>query len=109
MSNRSPKADRPPTDSKTETDARVPWWLNFADPSLPEGQRFLGACIVPGASPIDAVRNAHALKCNPGGEVMGVEIGPGDRDFIDRTWMGRVLSRTECEAFSAQLLAKRAS
>lgn len=48
------------------------WWLSFADPKLPKGKQFLGACIVSGEDMIDAVAMAHALKINPGGQVKGV-------------------------------------
>lgn len=82
----------------------VDWWLSFADES-----GFLGACIVPGADLIDAAGNAHALKCNPGGEVQGYAIPQEDRPFLERKWMGRLLTREEAEAFSAELVKRRRS
>lgn len=73
------------------------FWLSFVDPDRPAGERFLGACIVevttaeieaagalvrerfPNALPdadgiAAAARKAHAMGCNPGGEVGTLEI-----------------------------------
>ncbi len=50
------------------------WWLSFCDGSLPEGTQFLGAAVVDGETFADAIIRAHRLGCNPGGEVMFVEI-----------------------------------
>ena len=41
------------------------YWLSFAD-----DDRLLGVAFVEGMTAIDAVREAHSLGCNPGGEVM---------------------------------------
>ncbi len=45
------------------------WWLSFCDPDAPTGEQFLGACIVDAVDEITAVRVAHILGINPGGEV----------------------------------------
>jgi hypothetical protein len=73
------------------------FWLSFADPARPAGEQFLGVCIVQvtdadrivahelvtarfshAAADADwiaaATRKAHALGCNPGGQVMSVDI-----------------------------------
>ena len=50
------------------------WWLSFCDDSLPQGSQFIGVCIVAGKDFLNAVKNTHLLKINPGGEVAGVEI-----------------------------------
>ena len=55
------------------------WWLSFADPTLPKGQQFLGACIVRGTDVAEAAMDAHLRGCNPGGEVRGVAIPDGHR------------------------------
>ena len=72
------------------------YWLSFCDADRPAGQQFLGACVIRAASHEAAVLTAHALGCNPGGEVM--IQGPSFRDFAPE-WTGRLLTREECEAF----------
>ena len=47
------------------------WWLSFVDDRRPKGQKSLGISIVQGSTLEDAVRVAHRLGCNPGGEVAG--------------------------------------
>ncbi len=110
--------------SETQT-----WWLSFVDRDRPAGQRFLGASVVDvteadrdeaavfvtrrrvacGLPPLAAtdeaiwmaaaIRKAHALGCNPGGEVGSVRL---DRhpDFAanDRYPRGQVLSRAAIAA-----------
>lgn len=73
------------------------YWLSFVDENRPEGQRWLGACVVdvsaaqaefakvfllpqsmPGSEWIKAaVIRAWAVKANPGGAVASVEMPPG--------------------------------
>lgn len=59
------------------------WWLSFADPEKPQGTRFLGVAIVEIEDvegqdlrdrAVTVVRKAHALGCNPGGEVASTEL-----------------------------------
>lgn len=53
------------------------WWLSFVDTDksppleeqVPGGGGFLGICIVPAPNEIFAAQVAHALGCNPGGQV----------------------------------------
>ena len=80
------------------------WWLSFVDPHKPEGAQFLGCCIVEAHDFIGAVRVAHALGCNPGGEVQGLDI-PAEMQ-IDRKYLERLLTRKECEEFDAEQQAK---
>lgn len=47
------------------------WWLSFVDGSRPEGDRFVGVCVVEADEFIDAIRLSHELGCNPGGAVRG--------------------------------------
>lgn len=73
------------------------FWLSFCDTDKPEGERFLGGCLVQGADFGDAVHEAHRLGINPGGEVAGWEIEDGmetDPDF-DPTKTNRLLSLEE--------------
>lgn len=65
------------------------WWLSFAD-----DDGFRGAALVFADSLVNAIREAHVLRINPGGEVMGIpvpgDIAPGGK------WIGRLLSADEC-------------
>ena len=86
------------------------WWLSFCDPDLPTGKQFLGAAIVPGGDMISAASAAHVLGCNPGGEVLGLEIPREALPHLADKWRKRLLSREECEVMDAEILAsKRAS
>jgi hypothetical protein len=72
------------------------WWLSFADPDRPEGQQFLGACVVMSHGLLSATLTAHTFGCNPGGQIqaMGpleITVRPG--------WANRLLTREECAEF----------
>lgn len=87
----------------------VVWWLSFVDPDLPKGERFLGACLVKAlpARPQEALAEAWAQRCNPGGEVMFSEF-PGDMpvpDVVFARYGNRLLSRAECQEFDAVMSA----
>lgn len=72
------------------------WWLSFVDNSRPEGDKFIGACIVKAHGVITAAKEAHAQKCNPGGEVGAMPFP----DFVDLTeWANRILTREQCKEF----------
>lgn len=76
------------------------WWLSFVDPDkapppeqqVPGGPSFLGACIVPGYSFIEAIDNASALGCNPGGAVKAIPT-----TAPDASWIGRLLSSADID------------
>lgn len=72
------------------------WYMSFADPDLPEGKQFLGACIVEGATFANAITNSHLQGCNPGGEAAAMELG--DEPPAPASWLNRLLSREEAEA-----------
>ena len=81
------------------------YWLSFCDNEKPQGQQFLGACIIeveaidaerakalidlqfpqhaPGAEwTAAATQKAHRQGCNPGGQVMSIDMTenlPSDR------------------------------
>lgn len=86
------------------------WWLSFVDPTksdppeqqVPGGGGFLGVCVVPGIDFIEAVRMAHFLGCNPGGEVSGILTA-----VPDPKWIGRLLSLAEIEQLEAEEEALR--
>lgn len=80
-------------------------WLSFADGSLPKGHQFLGACIVevkqfddPRDTLKAAIRKAHVLGINPGGEVQSMEL-PGGEDFpIHPSWFDVLLDAPTIKA-----------
>lgn len=50
------------------------FYLSFCDPTLPEGQRFIGATMVKATDERDAVSKTHRLGINPGGEIALIEL-----------------------------------
>jgi len=101
------------------------FWLSFFDPDLPKGEQFLGVAIVdvttddaeavraelgriramnglrpPEAEAIwiaAAIRKAHAMACNPGGEVAAIRIddAPQFADMDANCPRDRVLSEAQ--------------
>ncbi len=71
------------------------FWLSFAGD---EGH--LGCCIVEAGNFLGAVREAHRLGCNPGGEVRGAELldEPAVRAAIDRWGMGKIITKAMMQA-----------
>lgn len=65
------------------------WYLSFA------GGGFRGACLVRATSPADAVREAHALKINPGGEVLAAPLSKLNVPLPPPEFRERLLSREE--------------
>lgn len=53
----------------------VAWYLSFAGET-----GSLGACVVDAPGFMEAVLATHALGINPGGEVAGFEIPPGEQE-----------------------------
>lgn len=101
------------------------FWLSFCDGSRPTGQQFLGACLVSvtaedaGLSAVDvalsfpfaqpgaewlaaAIRKAHELGCNPGGEVASAEVS-ADNPNLSRYPMGVLLDRDTIERLDAEV------
>jgi len=81
------------------------FWLSFCDASRPEGEKFLGACLVSAGDVTAAAAEASARGINPGGEVLGVMVEPDSAKIIPATWMNRLLSREECGAFDKEMCA----
>lgn len=80
------------------------YYLSFADSERPKGTQFLGACIVgPAEDFIAAVKLAHALGCNPGGEVLGHEVPAETALRVPLGDRRRLLTREEIEALGAYL------
>jgi hypothetical protein len=84
----------------TTTDGRSTtyFWLNFSDPYCPPETALLGAAIVSGNNLSEAAKNAHALGCNPGGQVFGSEFDAGD---VPDEFHGRLLDQAEVDRFRA--------
>ncbi len=74
------------------------WWLSFADPDKPEGQRFAGVCIVQGSNMEDAVSEAWRRKCNPGGEIMALALGYLTEEKVPLECRNRLMSGEEVRA-----------
>jgi hypothetical protein len=74
------------------TDPTTPtgwFYLSFAE------ETFKGACIVKAATFLEAVREAHRLKINPGGQVRGHQI-PEDAVY-DPKYRNRLLSKEDLQ------------
>lgn len=80
------------------------WWLSFADANLPEGTQFLGAAVVRATNMEEAVRRAHKVGINPGGEVQGLEVSPDLVPKINDKWIERLLTHKECEQFDEEMM-----
>jgi hypothetical protein len=85
------------------------WWLSFCDPDKPEGSQFLGVALVEGSDAVDAVKQAHRLQCNPGGEVCGVPAPDAIATRIAPEWRDRLLSKQETIALDRLLSSGGAS
>lgn len=74
------------------------YWLSFADPDLPAGQQFLGACLVQAPGPTLALALSHRLKINPGGCVRTFAL-PEEPDV---KWpRNTLMSKSEIDAIEA--------
>ena len=74
------------------------YWLSFCDSDRPEGQHFLGGCIVEAWNAEDAVREAWAQNCNPGGEVAIIEVTPQYEANVAKFTINHLYTRAEIEA-----------
>ena len=79
------------------------WFLSFADGNLPQGSQFLGGAIVRASHMIEAVRVAHILGINPGGEVQGIQVPSKLVSRIKGKWIERLLTREECEEWDEEM------
>jgi hypothetical protein len=77
------------------------WWLSFCDPDKAEGSQFLGVAIVEGANLVQATSSAWRHKCNPGGEILGVQLPHATH--VSTNMMNRLLTRNEAEALDKNL------
>lgn len=77
------------------------WWLSFADPDLPRGERFLGVCIVPADNRDHAIEKAHLYGCNPGGEVLCIPIPPDLQRLLPKGFEKRLLTSADVDELNA--------
>jgi hypothetical protein len=101
------------------------FWLSFCDAERPEGQQFLGVCIVkvsaedadaealtlllrfPPAQPgsewlAAAITKSHRLGCNPGGEVAAHEL-PADHPNLAFYELGVLMDRRTIEEIDRRI------
>lgn len=111
---------------KKTREGRKVFWLSFCDADRPKGTQFLGACLIdvtaaeadnaeievllkfPFAEPDSewlaaAVKKAHRLGCNPGGEVASLEI-PLDHPNLSVYRFGVLMDRATIEAIDAKFV-----
>ena len=83
------------------------WWCSFADPKRARGEQFLGICIVWAADEISAVKVAHALGINPGGEVAFMDIDEAKAQQLSfQLPMDVFIPRDDAKALSARIEAE---
>lgn len=84
------------------------WWLSFCDPDRPEGEQFLGVCIVEAADITTCTKVAWALGINPGGETKMMKIVPEHAarlSFDLADYYDRLLPPEEARALDARVAA----
>lgn len=74
------------------------WWLSFAS-----DVGFLGVAIVRADDFLDAVRWAHTLDCNPGGQCAGAEFPSDIAERVAVADIGRLLTKKEAKELGAML------
>lgn len=70
-------------------------WCSFTDPSLPEGERFLGAVVTTAAK---WAMGLSLFDLNPGGEMVMVPIPAEHLDKVPPEFRDRILNREEAES-----------
>jgi uncharacterized membrane protein YgcG len=70
------------------------WWLSFAS------VRFLGVVIVRADSLASAIAKTHALRINPGGDVLGIPMATDEARRVRPEDIGRLLTKKETERYS---------
>lgn len=69
-------------------------WLSFCDPEKPKGSQFLGVAIVRAPGFATACVVSHTLRCNPGGEIAGYELGT---PRVPEEYINRLLTKEDVE------------
>lgn len=74
------------------------WWLSFADPDKPTGEKFLGALIIRAHDDVEMLKRSWMLELNPGGEVAFFEIPKQYEERIPPDWVEtRLLTKKQCD------------
>jgi hypothetical protein len=71
------------------------WWLSFVDET-----GFLGVCYVLAFGMLTAIKEAHRLGINPGGEVQASSI-PLDQKPPNK-WLNRLLSKSDIDEMNKE-------
>lgn len=71
------------------------YYLSFVDHDKPEESRWIGGCYVQAKDEADALSVSHLRACNPGGEVLLIQVPEGAT--IKPSFMDRLLSLSEIE------------
>lgn len=74
------------------------YWLSFADAAKPKGTQFLGALIIEGATLAAAIKAAHIMGLNPGGEIQAQAFettDPQGKELLEK-WKEKLLTKDEC-------------
>lgn len=80
------------------------WWLSFADPNRPEGERFLGVSLVYADTLPQAMHKAWMKNCNPGGQIAGWSLPPEGEEKVITSGvpLDKLLTQEEVDAFGAR-------
>jgi hypothetical protein len=73
------------------------YWLSFCDANRPEGERFIGGCLVEADGVGEAVEESWRWRCNPGGEIAIVEIGANHKQNVPRFRLNYLYSKQDIE------------
>ncbi len=82
------------------------WWLSFCDATKPAGSQFLGLVLVRGVDMVQAVKVAHVLGINPGGQVSGIACDPAvlaRLSFSLEDFANRILDKREAETLAKDI------
>lgn len=71
------------------------YWLSFCDADLPDGEQFLGGCLIDAEDVADALKKAHRRGCNPGGEVACMQISPEYERNLAKFKLNHLYSKRE--------------
>lgn len=119
-------ADHKDCKEQKREDSKV-FWMSFCDNDRPEGERFLGACLIgvnaeeADKAAIDvllrlpfaqagaewlaaATSKAHRLGCNPGGEIASAEISV-DHPMLTHYQRGVLMDRATIERIDSEIAA----
>jgi hypothetical protein len=71
------------------------YWLSFCSSDRPEGDQFLGGCLIEAEDVDDAIKKSRQRGCNPGGEVACLQVHEKYEANIDRFKLNHLYSKQE--------------